>query len=84
MQPPSPEVEGLLEKHRLSRHEIARRSGLSLGHVSRLVSGERGPSVFSMLALVVATGIPAEPLLRALAMARSRFLKRRKVERLLR
>lgn len=56
-------LRALRDRRGLSIHGLARLSGLSTAHLSRIESGDRQPSIGSLLALAEALGVSAGDLL---------------------
>jgi transcriptional regulator with XRE-family HTH domain len=73
----------LLKEKGFTQHELAARTGLDQGYLSRLFRGQSGGTIQNLEDLVEAAGIPADTLMRALTAARREHLKRDRVARVL-
>ncbi|MHB9134608.1 MAG: helix-turn-helix domain-containing protein [Armatimonadota bacterium] len=58
-----------LEHRRWNLAELSRRSKVTIGHLSRIMSGERVPGIETLVKIAVALHLPAEEVLRHAGLA---------------
>ncbi len=63
-----------------NRHAMARATGISVSHVSRVLSGDREPSLHTLTVMAKAAGVGIEQMVGLIGSSRAQAHKRRRVK----